>query len=248
MIDMRIMDCGCMPCAYAIRSIGAELDPGGDFTNMVNWVNAYDITTVPWGTTRTGYFISPSATTPDGTPADIPSEGGAGYPTNLTQCVTFNEDYTACVGNQPCPLPIVYRSQFYIPFPTAYYVLAYGTSISASGYADCGAGGTWISAGCIYPQQAADQYPMIVDLPIPDSTYWDSEDPTIQVQYYWLGIIDPGATLPGAGVFAVNMTPIPNLTSLTPDNAGVTGFGSGWNPNQVCYGNVNDPFNDSDPP
>src|SRR5580658_3046963 len=31
-----------------IRSIGGQLVGGGDTTNMVNWVNGYDITTVAW--------------------------------------------------------------------------------------------------------------------------------------------------------------------------------------------------------
>jgi hypothetical protein len=242
-----LSSCGCVPCGFQLRSVGAELEPGGDFTNMVAWVNLPfpDIDTIPWGQCLTGGFTDPSHTVPDGTAYNL-CDGGVGYPTNLTQCVGFNEDGTACVGGQPCAVPTVYRTQFYLPFPTAYYVLAYGSSITASEYADCGGGGYWLSRGCIYPQQDDDQYPMIVELNIPES----SLDDTIQVQFYFLGPITPGATIPPEGIFVENMTPLPNLTSLTVENANVSGLGANWassiaNP---CYASPGDPFDDSDPP
>jgi hypothetical protein len=130
----------------------------------------------------------------------------------------------------------------------AYYVIAYGTSISAAplGERSCGEGGYWFSMGCIYPIQDASKYPLIVDLPIPDNTL----DETILVQNYYLGIIQPGATIPGGGVLSTEITFLPNLSSLTPSNAGVAGFGASWagSISTPCYGPIDDPFTGSDPP
>jgi len=238
---------GCTTCAYQIRSVGGELEPGGDPTNIVNWTNAYDITTVAWGQCLTGYFTDPSHTTPDSTGTN-PCTGGVGYPENLTSCVGWNEGFTACTYPNACAIPTVYRSQFLIVVPTAYYVIAYGNDISNNPpeYRNCGEGGDWFASGCIYPLLADTSYPLIVDLPIPDNTL----DTTIAVQYYWLGIIQPGASIPGGGVFTTNMTILPNLSSLTPSNAGCAGFGPNWASSIAtpCDGPVNDPFTDDSPP
>ncbi len=241
MIDMTIAAssaCGCANCGYMMRCVGAELGPGGDPTNIINWTNAYDITTVPWGNRLTGYFSDPGHTSPDNL-ATNGCTSGIGYPENFTQCVGWNPDYTACVCCQPCSVPTVYKSQFYLPLPTAYYVIAYGTSINISPEPNCGQSVNWFARGCIYPQQSDDQYPMIVDLPIPDPTM----DDTIQVQQYWLGIIQPGASLPPYGIFGSgNMSILPDLASLTPTNGVFAGFGSSWNPSQTCDAPPDDPF------
>jgi len=248
MIDMTIKpaSCACVPCAYQIRSVAAFLESGTDFTNIINWVNAYDITTIPWGTYLQGTFTTSSATTPDAGTATVPCTGGTGYPINLTSCVGWNEDFTACVTGAACPTTLVARSQFFLPVPTAYYVIAYGTSISLvpEEYLNCGEGGTWLAQGCISPQQADSDYPLIVDLPIPDN----SLDDTIQVQYYWLGIIKPGTGYGGeGGIFEDNMQVIQDL-NFTAEQAAVAGFGAAWNPSQVCDATPDDPFTGSDPP
>ena len=143
--------------------------------------------------------------------------------------------------------PLVQRTQCLIPVPTAYYVVAYSTSISAAPleFRSCGEGGDWFSMGCIYPQQSSSDYPLTVDLPIPDNTL----DPTILVQNYYLGIIQPGATIPGSGVLSAEITILPNLSSLTPSNAGVAGFGPSWagSISTPCDATPDDPF-DGDPP
>jgi hypothetical protein len=237
---------GCIACAYQIRSIGAQLVGGGGTTNMVAWVNSYDITTVAWGDYHQGNFTDPSQTTPP-TTSDANCVSGACSPQNGLLCVgPADEDGNCTIVN--CATPLVQRTQYLIPIPIAYYVIAYGTSISAAPLDErsCGEGGDWFSMGCIYPIQAASNYPLTVDLPIPDNTL----DETILVQNYYLGIIVPGVAIPGSGVLAAEITFLPNLSSLTPSNAGVAGFGASWAASigSPCYGPIDDPFTGSDPP
>jgi len=237
---------GCITCAYQIRSIGGQLVGGGDTSNMVAWVNAFDITTVPWGIYRQGNFTDPSQTSPPGT-SDGNCSAGVCSPQNGLLCVgPADEDGNCTIV--ACATPLVQRSQYFIPFPIAYYVIAYGTSISAAPLDEraCGEGGDWFSMGCIYPIQDATDYPLLVDLPIPDNTL----DATILVQGYYLGIIVPGSTIPGGGVLSQEISYLPNLSSLTPSNAGVAGFGASWagSISASCYGPIDDPFTGSDPP
>ena len=257
MIDMRIKaggtPCGCVNCGYQMRSVAAEIGAGGNMANCVDWVNSYDWTANPlaieWGQLVTAYFPDETYTSYTGTPAVNAATSGLGYPQNEAWTVQWNEGFTACVVTESAVGgSIVAKSQFYLPLPTAYYVIAYGPDISNSETPDCGESANWFAQGCIYPQQADDQYPMIVDLPVPDP----SLDDTILVQFYWLGPIAPGAPLPPHGIFGSgNMSILPNLTSITPANAGFTGKGPSWNPNQVCAGPTVDPFNGEaewDPP
>jgi hypothetical protein len=241
-----LSNCPCISCAYQIRSIGAQLEGGGDATNIVNWVNDYDITTVAWGDYHQGNFTDPSQTSPP-TTSDTSCTSGACSPQNGLLCVgPADEDGNCTIV--ACDTPLVQRSQYLIPFAIAYYVIAYGTSISAAPVEDrsCGEGGDWFSMGCIFGMESASDYPLTVDLPIPDNTL----DDTILVQNYYLGIISPGASIPASGVLSEEISILPNLTSLTPSNAGVAGFGSNWSASlsTACYGPMDDPFTGSDPP
>jgi hypothetical protein len=99
----------CISCAYQIRSIGAQLPGGGDTTNMVNWVNAYDITTVPWSDYHQGNFTDPSQTTPP-TTSDTSCASGACSPQNGIECVGPADEDGNCTSVQ-CATPLVQRSQ-----------------------------------------------------------------------------------------------------------------------------------------
>jgi hypothetical protein len=237
---------GCVPCAILQRSIGAQITGGGSTANMVAWVNAYDITTVPWGDYHQGNFTDPSQTTPP-TTSDFSCTSGACAPQNGLLCVGAPDEDGNCTIVD-CPTPSVQRAQYLLPVPIAYFVIAYGTSISAAPLDEqsCGEGGYWFSEGCIYPIQSASDYPLTIDLPIPDNTL----DATILVQTYYLGIILPGATIPAGGVLSSAISILPNLSSLTPSNAGVSGFGASWAGSiaTACDGPIDDPFTGSDPP
>jgi len=237
---------GCVACAIQIRSIGAQLNGGGDAAHIVNWVNSYDITTVGWGDYHQGNFSNPSETTPDST-SDADCSSGACSPQNYLVCVSSSDGGVTC-DTAPCGTPMVNRTQYLIPVPLSYYVIAYGTSVSAAPpeYRSCGEGGDWFAIGCIFPAGSPGSYPLTVDLPIPDNTL----DATILVQNYYLGIISPGATIPGGGVLSEEITILPNLSSLTPSNAGVAGFGASWagSISTACQGPIDDPFTGSDPP
>jgi hypothetical protein len=149
---------------------------------------------------------------------------------------------------------LVQRTQYFIPIPVGYYVIAYGTSISAAPLDErsCGEGGDWFSMGCITAALSLDAYPLLVDLPIPDNTL----DDTILVQNYYFGTIQAGATIPGGGVLSTPWTILPDLSSLNPSNAGVAGFGASWAGSIASYcGGVNtdgdilgDPFTGDPPP
>jgi hypothetical protein len=113
--------------------------------------------------------------------------------------------------------------------------------MNASLSASCGSPAFWVAQGCIYPQQPDDNYPMIVDLPIPD----DSLDTSVLAQNYYIGIIQPGAgysSMNGPS-FAVQQ----DLAGMTASNSHMNGFGPNWNPSAVCYASPEDPFTDEDP-
>jgi hypothetical protein len=210
---------------------------------MVNWVNAYDITTVAWGDYIQGDFNDPSQTTPVGGYSYYSCSSGLCSPSNELLCVINTLGSGPCDTAQ-CFTPQVQRSQYLIPVPTAYFVVAYGTNMqgTAAGGPGCGSGGEWLSAGCVYPLQSAGNYPLLVDLPIPDNTM----DTAILVQGYYLGIVVPGAPDPPYGILGSEISFVPDLTSLTPSTAGVAGFGPSWSPT-TCDASPDDPF-DGDPP
>ena len=243
-MSIGVLSYGCVTCAYQIRSVGGQLNGGGDPTNMVAWVNAYDITTVAWGDYHQGNFTDPSQTSPP-TTSDAACSTGACNPQNGLLCVGGPDGEGHCTI-VACTTPLVQRSQYLIPIAVPYYVIASGQSINQEGGACNGAGGSWFSMGCIFPAGSPGNYPLLVDLPIPDNTL----DAAVLVQSYYLGIIVPGATIPGGGVFSQEITILPNLSSLTPSNAGVPGFGPSWagSISASCDGPIDDPFTGSDPP
>jgi hypothetical protein len=227
----------CTPCGLYLRAIGAELVGGGDTTNMLAWIAAYDINNVPWGAIQTGYFLAPSETLPSS------QSGGpiAGALTGSQNQINYlnNEQSPPCTITQDSD-PSAYFAQALLPFPTAYYIIAWGGPMDASLSAECGQPVFWIAQGCIYAQQSADNYPMIVDLPIPDDTL----DNSIQVQNYYIGLIQPGAgysSINGPS-FAVQQ----DLAGMTAISANMNGFGPNWNPSATCYNTASpslaDPF------
>jgi len=228
----------CLPCGYYLRAVGGVLVGAGDTTNMLAWINGYDITAVAWGALQTGNFTSPSQTSP-------PTQSGGGIVGVLTG--SQNELNALNAGQSPpCTIsasgtPVAYRAQALLPFPTAYYIIAWGGPMDSSLSETCGSPAFWVAQGCIYPQQADDQYPMIVDLPIPDDTI----DDAVLVQNYYIGIIQPGAGYSNMNgpQFAIQQ----DLTGMTAANSHMNGFSPNWNPNALCDASPEDPFTGEDP-
>jgi hypothetical protein len=204
---------------------------------MLAWIKAYDINNVPWGAIQTGYFLAPSETSPSS------QSGGpiAGALTGSQNALNYlnNEQGPPCTISGAAD-PVAYFAQALLPFPTAYYIIAWGGPMDANLSAACGQPVFWVAQGCIYPQQSDDQYPMIVDLPIPD----DSLDASILVQNYYIGIITPGAGYSSMNgpLFAVQQ----DLAGMTPTTSNMNGFGPNWNPNAICSNTASpslaDPF------
>jgi hypothetical protein len=244
---------GCAGCALQLRAAGAILVGGGNTTNMLAWVAAYDITTVPWGALNTGNFTSPSQTTP-------PTQSGGSIAGALSgsqnQLHALNTSQPSSPG--PCTIgddgdPVVYRAQALLPFPTAYYIMAWGVPMDSALSATCGAPAFFAAQGCIYPQQPDINYPMIVDLPIPDDTL----DSSILVQNYNLGLITPGAGYSNGNgsLFAVEQDlnwgaagHVCGFGDTTPvcSPIGMNGLGPNWNNTAICFNTATpsavDPF------
>jgi hypothetical protein len=254
--------CVCGLSTPMLRAIGAEflgsVSEASDYNNMVEWVYNFvssgAIDLIPWGSVQTGLFYEKTQTSPTSTQNGPISGVLTGSQNELWIASSTAPNYT--LSNPPCyALPaaaddgapgVVYFAQAYLPTPTAYYIIAWGGPTDASLSAECGQPVFWVSSGCIFPQQADDQYPMIVDLPIPDY----SLDTSILVQNYYIGIITPGAgysSMNGPS-FAVQQ----DLTGVTAASLNMNGLGPNWassiaNP---CYAatspSLNDPFNDMD--
>lgn len=247
-----VSTCGCQPCAYKLRSVAGILPGGGDPTNMIAWVNGYNLSGLAWGALYCGSFSDPSHTTPDSIVTyEQPTGSGVGQPFNATIVGVFNEgdgDPYCTTGDYA--QPTVSRTQFYLPFPTAYYVLAFGPdNIPDNSCAN--SGGNYLAAGCIYPQQADSNYPMIVELPIPDTTLDTGDGGTVIVYGYYLGIIQSGKVY-GDFNIGVNFTFLPdlNFTLAEIEGGGISGLGSNWSASiaNPCYAGPDDPFTDSEPP
>ncbi len=179
----------------------------------------------------------------------IPSVPGGPIQTGpIGGALTGSQNALRFLNNEqspPCSIsgaadPVCYRAQALLPFPTAYYIIAWGGPMDASLSAECGQPVFWVAQGCIYSQQSGDQYPMIVDLPIPD----DNLDGSILVQNYYMGIITPGAGYNSMNgpLFAQQQ----DLAGMTPVTANMNGFGPNWNPSVICYStaapSLADPF------
>jgi len=234
---------GCASCALQLRAVGAELIGGGDVTNMLEWIAAYPIQDVPWGAIQTGFFLSPTEKPAAPT---CPSGGCSGGP--IAGALTGSQNELRYLNNEqvppctisPSPDPIAYFAQALLPFPTAYYVIAWGGPMDASLSAECGQPVFWVAQGCTYPQQPDDQYPMVVDLPIPD----DSLDSSILVQNYYIGLI-----VPGSGYNSINgplFAQQQDLAGMTASTSNMNGFGPNWNPSAICGNSaapsLDDPF------
>lgn len=237
-----LSSCGCVPCGNLIRSVGARLTPGGDTTNMLAWVNAFDLASIPWNT-GVGYDFSTAALT---SPDTGPYSYGPYYATNGLYTVGYNEDYTGCVVIDSSE-GYVTRCQCYLPFPTAYWVIAYGPPVTVDGFTGpCGSGGYYLSRGCIFAEEEPADYPLTIDLPIPDTTL----DDTILIYGYNLGIITPGAGFPESGPLAGFFPILPSLSGLNGDNINASGFGPDWASSIAapCNGPIDDPFTGDPPP
>src|SRR5580658_6917447 len=185
---------------------------------MLAWIAAYDINKVPWGAIQTGYFLAPSETSPSS------QSGGpiAGALTGSQNALSYlnNEEGPPCTTS-PAADPVAYFAQALLPFPTSYYIIAWGGPMDASLSAQCGQPVFWVAKGGIYTPTAGDEFPLIVDLPIPDDTL----DGSVLVQNYYLGIITPGVgyTSMNGPLFALQQ----DLAGMTPATSNMNGFGPG---------------------
>jgi len=255
-------DCACSKPELALRAVGGEflgaVSEASDYNNMVEWIYDYvqsgAINGLPWGTLKTGLFYTKTQTNPTSIQSGPISGVLTGSQNELWIASSTTPNFT--FSSPPCyALPaaaddaapgVAYFAQAYLPTPTAYYIIAWGGPTAASLSAECGQPVFWVSSGCIFPQQPDDQYPMIVDLPIPDYAL----DTSILVQNYYIGIITPGAgysSMNGPS-FAVQQ----DLTGVTAASLNMNGLGPNWagsiaNPcYATTYPSLNDPFNDMD--
>lgn len=247
--------CNYVPCPTSnLRAVtgtftGAVTDHSS-YENMIAWIEAFDITSIPWGAEWDTYFFDASHTTPDS------QNGGpmvyTGSVNSLWIPSSTTPNYTA--GAPPCYiLPIaafdgspglVVKAQAILQKPTKYCIIAWGSPTDASLSATCGDPDLWVAQGCIYPQQADSAYPMIVDLPIP----YYLLDASVSVVNYYIGFITPGAgynsmngpTLaveqdlnwgPPGSEFTSGVT-CPGLNGCATD---MNGIGPNWNQNAICY-------------
>jgi hypothetical protein len=233
--------CSCASIGLSLRLIGFEstMNVAGDQTNMLNWAANYNIDSVAWGEQWTGYFTSYDQTEPP-TQSGGPATGQGGSYNYLDGCSGTGPPCTVAHTSTPS----AFRAQAYLPTPTAYYIVGIGNG------PPCDSGPSyWLGVGCIFPQLADSNYPMIVDLPTPD----DLVDDYIFVQQYYIGIITPGAgySYINTGVpFAVQQD-----LNFTAAQVNMLGLGTNWaasiaNP---CYAtpqpSIADPFTgDNDDP
>jgi hypothetical protein len=232
--------CGETPL---LRVAGAILIGGGDITNMIAWIEAFDITTVPWGNYNTGNFTSPSQTTPPTQSSGLIAGAFTGS-VNQLKGLDVRQSPPGCTI-AASGTPNAYRAQAYLPTPTAYYIVAWGDPMDASLSETCGNPAFWVAQGCNFEQEEEAVYPMIVDLPIPDDTL----DASILVQNYYLGIITPGAGYNNMNgpLFAEQQDLIGmGAPGYTLNSVGMNGFGPNWNPAAVCANTISpsdvDPF------
>jgi len=240
-------DCSAGPNVPTLRGIGAVLVGGGDTTNMLDWIANYvanDINNIPWGALVTGNFTAPSQTSPP-TQSNGPIGGALTGSQNELHYLN-NEQGPPCTI-YPASDPVAYFVQAYLPTPTAYYIIAWGGPMDASLSAECGQPVFWVARGCIFAQQAnSAEYPMIVDLPIPDDTL----DTSIQVQNYYIGIITPGAGY--SSINGPSLAVQQDLTGVTAASLNMNGLGPNWSSSiaNPCYSTIApstaDPFTGED--
>ena len=216
--------CGCNCELWpALRFVAAQLNadsyPGGasDFDNALGWIAGYDITTIPWGGYINGLFSNAGQTEPPSTQTG-PSLDAYYGSQNFINALNAEQAPPCTVAFAPIygDFPSAARGQAYIPFPTAYYIMAWGTPTDAALSLSCGSPDFWIAQACKFAQQPDDQYPMIVDLPIPDDTL----DGSVFVQNYFIGIITPGIGYGSVNGPSFNDFNADNLWA--PGNAGPT--------------------------
>jgi len=230
---------GCQPTPQ-LRGVyfTSSMNVAGDQTHMLNWLESYDIDSVPWGSWAYGQFSSYTEIEPD----TVVVAGSP--PPNVWGTFNFLQ---GCSGSgPPCAIantssPGASIAQAYLPTPTPYYIVAVGDA----GPCDSGAADV-LAHGCIYPQQSSGDYPMIVNIPVPDNNL-DNLAVTVNgvfVYGYQIGLINSSAS------YANNMLGLawvsePDLDGTAADY-GVNEFGPNWATSILipCYGTIG---NDHDP-
>jgi hypothetical protein len=201
--------CKCAAPVYSVRGIQALQDNSSTYvtdpsTGMIAAVNAYDITTIPWGSIAvityepggsTSVAVSPISAPAPWFPAQNYQYQAAPLRSSslCSQILTWT---TYGPGNNVFPNGASFsRCQIYLPFPTAYYVIAYGGMLTATGQQNpsctfgLSCGYNSVSQACIYAEQSSSDYPLIVDLAVPDQ----SLDSSVCVNNYYFGLITPGS-------------------------------------------------------
>jgi hypothetical protein len=269
--------CECHAPVYTVRIVAATQDAGATYTTdpsagMISAVNAFDITTLAWGTQNTITYEPGGSTTNSITSASWlwPQNYqyiAYGYPCSkvtywsvLPSSSTFQPSSPVTTGAGS-----FVRCQVYIPEPTAYFVIAYGAYSTCVGEQNpdcisycitnpfnCGRG-LDTSQACIYPQQSDDAYPLIVDLGIPDQSL-DSE---VVVNNYGFGLINSSSSYPtswctgsgGQGYVDNGCSGISGFFQTMPGIAYVSAYpgscgcaGAMYNTGQVCMSPSGDPF------
>jgi hypothetical protein len=240
--------CSSSPSVCSIRCVQGNFIPTDDvpasydFTNMLAWVNGFDLTTLAWNTQWAGVFYSAASTVPDSA-----AFGGQYTPGPVNTLWDVGTSGEACgwvgrtsqnptIGFGPDSAPTCQRCQYLLPTPTAYYVVAEAYLMGGSP-PSCTAELYGIQLGCTYAQQTSGDYPMIVEVGVP-------ADPSgsIYLPFYFLGLITSGAAVTGPG----NCVPIPSLAAEVPSIISpALGI---WNASATCFASPKDPFTGDDPP
>jgi len=213
------------PCSVSMRWIYVSVDDGANGAGADAWIKAYTFSNQPWGTEVHAEFHDGNNTEPYyvSDPSDIDfSEFVVAELAGAIPGIMNNGYYF--YGGNPYFDGYMFRSQFYLPAPMGYYIIASGENPALNPLA-CA------DYGCTYPQQPAGEYPMIVDPGLPDWT------PTVDGYYtseYQFSLVGTG---PLSAQFLFPQ--FPNLSAAAVYFC--MNLGPSFNPNSVCSGPTNSP-------
>jgi hypothetical protein len=208
-------------CGLYARTVYASLQNTGDMngtsTNMINWVNNFDMTQIKWGCTTYAQFNTYTDTAPE---TISPNQGDGG------QTGSFTLLYGDPINQGPTTNTLCARSQILLNGNLQYMVLALGYVIGPNGYEAAIEGCTstiQANPGCV---------PFTIDdLPLPDPTFLIGG--VMYCDQYIFGVVGPNPTGGLTGMF-------PNLAAFVAAEHATTvpSFAN----NQACNQPPGNPF------
>jgi hypothetical protein len=113
--------CGGQPNCYAFRGVVASgLETGdGVWANMLAWLDAFDVSTVPWGYLQSNAFSTTSLTEPDN-----PESGGEPVNSSNPGPIGFSQWFVVDNDGNPFEEPNGVKCQVYWPGGSLYGIFA----------------------------------------------------------------------------------------------------------------------------